>query len=1336
MKASTTLSHFFLALFMGTICVFSTSFLVATTINPAKEGAITYYNKAGQSITELSSWNTQTDGNGVSPAGFNIDNAIWNIIHDAVLAEELTISGENSKVVVGDGTNEIELALSMTSDLDAVVDIINQGSLILTTNNYPTFGTFHPESRVTFATGGQRKIPYHDYHDLFIVNTKPVFEDEGDRTVKIRGVLVLEGNVTFPQARGEVEYKFLFHGPFNQGISTDGNVFRSYNLTFDKSSGAVWLDADAIVSSDNKMTFKITENAEFVDNGATLIAGNNVNVDGLASAYDFTGTLILAGTEPGFVNGAGAGNDFNVRNNEVDGKNPVAAFNNIIIRAANTGGQFHFRDGGSNHFEVKGNLIIESQADGRVSFYNNRVSIGGDYIIGDGFAGSVDPFERLGLNGGDLQKIDLGKNSTTKILDITNDIIIQQGSLVTTDVLNADATIKTSDSGLLVIKTTTVLNGIDQDNYIQGNLGFMVSGDGTSELEFTIGTDLQFAPLKLNITHEGTGEVIHYARAMNTGLPDLNLPDELEVIYPDYFYFLGLDPSNQFTTGEIALPFFTPVKEFDSSLLRIARAGKEQWVNLGGKIDDGFIRSETPIMEGGIFSLAKYLPSTDKMITSFVFPSLDPVVVGSIDEEAKTISAEVPHGTDISMLAPAVEFTGVGIEPSSGIAQDFSQPVKYTVTAEDNSTIEYTVTVKVAKPLFTVTLNLNLPGAATLTGGGEIATGDPVSVSFEINEGFKFANWTWGDDIVSTDNPYSFTMPDSNVTLTANFELLKGDELVYYWHFNNLTEGTLTTIDADFSAGGKATITYSGEGSGIMDRVNDDGSTLNLQMDQSPGKSLRVRNPSETRELIFDIPSGGFKNLFFSFAIKRTNNGAQAQLFSVSTDGGNTWIPRGESYDIGLEYMVKSFDLTELVTANDNDELKFKIQFSGENASLNEGNNRFDNISLSGTVIIPDNLPPLVENPVLLQQTIEKGTGITIDLTHVFADPEGEPLTFTAESNHPEMVSVQLADYILTISPVRRGGAVITITATDNLPQSVSSDFHVLVYPEAHDLLAIPFVFDNFAPNEPEFSYPESMLFLQSNMEDPGLTADLLYPYFIPEYDYHADDTNNIGFPYQNTRRTRINALGNEGISFINTDRDRDLGGALAAINTSGIQGARVGWTAATIAQNSRVYAIRLQYRTDIAVDFADLLDENGNVVEYKVNTDGHIQIMDPVKLPPALDNQPYVQLLWRYYWVEGDSGARPELRLDDIAVTWTMNAETISKPTVLIFNQGNRISLTKPTDELAFIEIYDLTGKRVHSASIASAGTHTWSLPVQSGVYMVRYHNSNELISKKIMIR
>jgi len=64
----------------------------------------------------------------------------------------------------------------------------------------------------------------------------------------------------------------------------------------------------------------------------------------------------------------------------------------------------------------------------------------------------------------------------------------------------------------------------------------------------------------------------------------------------------------------------------------------------------------------------------------------------------RNITVTVPFCTNITSLTPTITHTGVSLSPASGVAQDFTDPVVYTVTASDGSTKDYTVTV--TKPAY------------------------------------------------------------------------------------------------------------------------------------------------------------------------------------------------------------------------------------------------------------------------------------------------------------------------------------------------------------------------------------------------------------------------------------------------------------------------------------------------------------------------------------------------------------------------------------------------------------------------------------------------------------
>ncbi|NLX13152.1 MAG: hypothetical protein GXY44_05775 [Phycisphaerales bacterium] len=472
--------------------------------------------------------------------------------------------------------------------------------------------------------------------------------------------------------------------------------------------------------------------------------------------------------------------------------------------------------------------------------------------------------------------------------------------------------------------------------------------------------------------------------------------------------------------------------------------------------------------------------------------------------------------------------------------------------------------------------------------------------------------------------------------------------LLHYWHCNSLPSGTLTTIMSEYSIIPGDQITYPGSGSGYMDRV-DPGTTLNARMDQPAGYALRVRNPSNTRELLLKLPTTGYQYISLSYAVTRTVNGAQTQSIYYRLGDQEPWIPRAEEIEITEQYQTYSFDFSGIPGVNDNPEFAVRIMFGGSNASGTEGNNRFDNIAMEGLPMEGTNQPPQPAEAIPFTEAVV-GTPTLVNLSSRFIDPDGDVLIFSAEADKPLVVEPTVSGNVLTLAPLYQGDAVITVTADDGYNSPVAITFRVLVYPAAWNLNQGGFSFTEWDPTHAEHVFPENILFLQSDESDPDLNSPLQFAYFIPHDDYHDDDSNTIGFPYNATRRTRLNGLGEDGISFINTGRERDLGGALLAVNTQGAPWVSVGWTAGTVLQNSRVYGLRLQYRLGITGEFSDVLRDD-QPVEYVAGPNGEIQTMQTAMLPAAALNQPYVQILWRYYHKMGESGARAELRLDDLIV-------------------------------------------------------------------------------------
>ena len=81
-------------------------------------------------------------------------------------------------------------------------------------------------------------------------------------------------------------------------------------------------------------------------------------------------------------------------------------------------------------------------------------------------------------------------------------------------------------------------------------------------------------------------------------------------------------------------------------------------------------------------------------------------------------------------------------------------------------------TLTVTYPALPVKYNVTVTAEnGTVTGDGKYEEGKEATLTATAAEGYQFVNWTKGEEVVSTENPYTFTVT-ADIALVANFELI------------------------------------------------------------------------------------------------------------------------------------------------------------------------------------------------------------------------------------------------------------------------------------------------------------------------------------------------------------------------------------------------------------------------------------------------------------------------------------------------------------------------------------------------------------------------------------
>lgn len=282
-----------------------------------------------------------------------------------------------------------------------------------------------------------------------------------------------------------------------------------------------------------------------------------------------------------------------------------------------------------------------------------------------------------------------------------------------------------------------------------------------------------------------------------------------------------------------------------------------------------------------------------------------------------------------------------------------------------------------------------------------------------------------------------------------------------------------------------------------------------------------------------------------------------------------------------------------------------------------------------------------------------------------------------------------------------------------------------VTWPSAFNLSTGPYTFTVWDASSPAGTYPANMRFYNLNNTGDTGPADVI-----------AEDYT---IAYNNTTQTRINGQDQNGFSFINTSGSNNansptysfkLGAAVVALNTQGRNAITVSWTGLTFLTNSRAYVIRLYYRVGDTGAFTEVLDGVGNPVQYKtapgVTSAGSpaSSAIDPVTLPAAANNQPLVQVMWKYMLDPENTvntSNRAQLGVDNITitstaapmpVTWVTGARKNGKTATIFWTtytetHSKSFAVQRSSDAIAFTTLGEI-------ASQANAGNSTAELTYQ----------------------
>ncbi|MGZ3862753.1 MAG: beta strand repeat-containing protein [Bacteroidia bacterium] len=298
------------------VMTFLSQFLFAQTI---------YYSKSTGNLNATATWGTSPTGTGTSPSNFTSNNCVYIVSNNTAptINGNWTVSGTNSYVKVGDGTQTINFTVPNTRSIAGTFSVAPSSTLTAAsgstvssstvnasgvfndqTNNNPAFGTLASGSTVIYSRGGNQTVVNAAYANLTMsgsgtktVATTTNTSVSGVLTINTGVVLRLANNNSFTftlsgtitgsgTIRGGANSILYITGTGNVGTLTFSTALNLYKFTMDRAGGGIVTLGSALTVA-NAFTHT---NGIINLNGKTLTLNGTVTFPASATNGSFTGS--------------------------------------------------------------------------------------------------------------------------------------------------------------------------------------------------------------------------------------------------------------------------------------------------------------------------------------------------------------------------------------------------------------------------------------------------------------------------------------------------------------------------------------------------------------------------------------------------------------------------------------------------------------------------------------------------------------------------------------------------------------------------------------------------------------------------------------------------------------------------------------------------------------------------------------------------------------------------------------------------------------------------------------------------------------------------------------
>jgi hypothetical protein len=187
-----------------------------------------YYSKSTGNLELTTTWGRNTDGTGASPANFTSTGQVFFVQNrsSTSLTSSLTISGTDSKLIVGDGITATELTIPSAYTLSSIVDVAANSSLVINSATHPTLGTIADNTTVTYGAAGNQSVQDGTYYNLNLSGSGiKTLQNSIAGFSSVNNVLNVGAGNTFQNSGDAVQVYGIANGIVNNGTATGSGTY-------------------------------------------------------------------------------------------------------------------------------------------------------------------------------------------------------------------------------------------------------------------------------------------------------------------------------------------------------------------------------------------------------------------------------------------------------------------------------------------------------------------------------------------------------------------------------------------------------------------------------------------------------------------------------------------------------------------------------------------------------------------------------------------------------------------------------------------------------------------------------------------------------------------------------------------------------------------------------------------------------------------------------------------------------------------------------------------------------------------------------------------------------